>query len=54
MAEHAEKWPEHAELVAIKNRLRAGKIEPEDLRQLQNILETLDRASKALRVGMIE
>jgi hypothetical protein len=50
----AEKMDRQHELVAIRERLQAGKLTPEDVRRLQGIVEDVERASKALRAAMVE
>ena len=50
----AEKVSRDQELVAIRERLTAGKLSPEDIRKLQGIVEDVERASKALRAAMVE
>jgi hypothetical protein len=55
MAEsHASQYPPHEELVEIKERLREGKLKPEDIRVLEKMVVSVEQASKALRAAMVE
>lgn len=45
---------ETAELAKIKERIRAGKINPEDIRKIEGFVRQVEEASKALRAAMIE
>jgi hypothetical protein len=42
------------DLRAIKKRLRANKLTPEDLKKLETFIFEVERASKALRAAVIE
>ena len=50
----AEKMSNQQDLIAIRERLNAGKLTAEDIRKLQGIVEDVERASKALRAAMVE
>jgi hypothetical protein len=47
-------YPPQEELVAIRERLREGKLTPEDIRALEKIVVSVEQASKALRAAMVE
>lgn len=55
MAEsHMSEYPQQEELVAIRERLREGKLTPEDISALEKIVISVEQASKALRAAMVE
>ncbi len=57
MADDAAKHQAHPpreELVRIKERLRAGRLQKEDVEVLERIVLDVERASLALRAAMVE
>ena len=50
----SSQYPPHEELVKIKERLREGKLRPEDVRALEKIVVEVEAASRALRAAMVE
>jgi hypothetical protein len=47
-------YPPQEELVAIRERLREGKLTSEDISALEKIVVSVEQASKALRAAMVE
>ncbi len=49
-----KKDPSDSEIVAIKKKLKSGKLEPSDLKTLESLVERTELATKKLRAAIVE
>ncbi|MCC7195331.1 MAG: hypothetical protein IT356_07240 [Gemmatimonadaceae bacterium] len=48
------KFPPKGQLAKIKERLRAGTLTPQDVKQLEKIVIATEKAAAALRAAVVE